>query len=71
MAKQSGRMEESVMNDNEEHIIDNLLLKDGKHIKRAAALLFHKEPEQFVPGAYIKIGFFLTDSQCFFPSRIN
>lgn len=34
--------------------------EDG-HLNRAALLLFHPDPERFVFGAYIKIGFFRDD----------
>jgi len=34
-------------------------------------LLFHPDPEKFVSGAYIKIGFFRTDSDLLFQDVIN
>ena len=35
-----------------------LNLKEGKYLKRAGLLLFHPDPENYVPGAFIKIGYF-------------
>ena len=47
-AKRSGRMEEAdLMDDNH-----------GFYLKRAAALLFHPDPEKYVTGAFVKVGFF-------------
>lgn len=42
----------------DETLLRNLKLLDGKYLTRAAALLFHPEPELFATGAYIKIGYF-------------
>ena len=39
-------------------LLNNLRLIEGNHIKRAALLLFHLDPENWVPGAYVKVGFF-------------
>jgi len=42
----------------DEMLLKNLRLVEGDYIKRAALLLFHQDPENWVPGAYLKIGFF-------------
>ena len=44
--------------DSIENLLDKLHLFDGKLLKRAAALLFFDDPERFVTGAFIKIGYF-------------
>ena len=51
------------MNDKTEHLLHDLRLidDDTRHLNRAALLLFHPDPERFVTGAYIKIGFFRDD----------
>ena len=41
-----------------EMLLKNLRLIEGDYLKRAALLLFHQDPENWVPGAYLKIGFF-------------
>ena len=71
MAIQSGRMEESIQQDSDGSIIENLSLKEGDYAKRAAILLFHKTPERHIPGAYIKIGFFETDADLIYKDEIN
>ncbi len=46
------RVEDSILMDNL-HLID----EDG-YIIRAAMLAFYKDPEKWVTGAYVKIGYF-------------
>ena len=41
-----------------EMLLKNLRLTEGEYMKRAALLLFHQDPENWVPGAYLKIGLF-------------
>jgi ATP-dependent DNA helicase RecG len=44
-------------------LLENLnLFDDENHLVRAAVMAFHKDPEKWVTGAHIKIGFFVTDS---------
>jgi ATP-dependent DNA helicase RecG len=60
-----------VLTDTNEVLLNNLKLTDNGYLKRAAILLFHPDPEKFVSGAYIKIGFFRTDSDLLFQDEIN
>jgi ATP-dependent DNA helicase RecG len=57
----SGRGDAAVLQDTNLALLENLHLFEGEYLKRAAALLFFDDPEKFVTGAYIKIGFFVTD----------
>ena len=41
----------------DELLLRNLKLYDGNYLTRAAILLFHPDPEQYVTGAYLKIAF--------------
>jgi len=44
-------------------LLENLnLFDDEGHLVRAAVMAFHKDPEKWVAGAHIKIGYFVTDS---------
>ena len=70
-AKKSGRMNEAVLHDSNETIIGNLQLREGKYLKRAALLLFHEDPERFVPGAYVKIGFFRSDADLAYQDEVH
>ena len=66
-ATRSNRVDENVLNDSTEHLLQDLHLIDEKTglLKQAAVLLFHPDPERYVTGAYIKIGFFRGDDLAF------
>ncbi|MBI3057044.1 MAG: putative DNA binding domain-containing protein [Betaproteobacteria bacterium] len=70
-AAKSGRISEAVLQDGTESLLENLQLREGAYLKRAAALLFFDEPEKFVGGAYIKIGFFVTDDDLRYQDEIQ
>ena len=40
-------------------------------MKRAAVLLFHPDPEKYVTGAFVKIGYFRTDDDLLFQDEIH
>jgi ATP-dependent DNA helicase RecG len=70
-AIKSQRIEEDILTDSNEHLLDNLQLVENDFLKRAALLLFHPNPEKFITGAYIKIGFFETDDDLKFQDEIH
>ena len=70
-AIKSQRIEEDMFTDTNEHLVENLQLKENDFLKRAAILLFHSDPEKFVTGANIKIGFFETDDDLKFQDEIH
>ena len=70
-AIKSQRIEEDTLTDTNEHLIENLQLKENDFLKRAAILLFHSNPEKFVTGAYIKIGYFEKDDDLKFQDEIH
>ena len=43
-------------------ILEKLNLREDKKLKKAAILLFGKNPQRFYPAAYLKIGKFLTET---------
>jgi ATP-dependent DNA helicase RecG len=67
----SNRIDESSRNDTPAQVLENLKLTEKDNLKRAAILLFHPDPEKFVTGAYVKIGFFRTDSDLLFQDEIH
>jgi ATP-dependent DNA helicase RecG len=67
----SNRIDESSKNDAPEQLLESLKLTEKGNLKRAALLLFHPDPEKFVIGAYVKIGFFRTDSDLLFQDEIH
>ncbi|MDR1881097.1 MAG: putative DNA binding domain-containing protein [Tannerellaceae bacterium] len=68
---ESKRLSEDCRKDTPEQLLTNLKLIDNGHLKRATLLLFHPDPEKFVTGAFIKIGFFRTDSDLLFQDDIH
>lgn len=70
-AVKAQRIEEDVLTDTNEQLVENLQLIENDYLKRAAILLFHHNPDQFVTGAYIKIGFFETDDDLRFQDEIH
>ena len=67
----SNRLSEDVLTDSNELLLNNLKLTDGDYLKRAALLLFHPDPEKFVTNAYVKIGFFESDSDLRFQDEVH
>lgn len=67
----SGRIDEGSRNDTPLQVLKNLKLVEKNYLNRAAVMLFHPDPEKFVSGAYIKIGFFRTDSDLLFQDEIH
>ena len=70
-AAASGRMGPSVLRDNRELVLANLELTEKHGLKRAACLLFSDRPEQYVSGAWIKIGFFVTDDDLRYQDEVH
>jgi len=68
---ESKRLDEKSRNDSPEQLLNNLKLIEKGCLKRAALLLFHPDPEKFVTGAYIKIGFFRSESDLQFQDTIH
>ncbi len=67
----SKRLDDDVLTDSNELLLKNLQLTENDYLKRAAILLFHPKPEKFVTGAYVKIGFFETDSDLIYQDEIH
>ncbi len=70
-ALRSRRMDETDLADNNEELLDKLRLLENNYLKRAAALLFHPDPEKYVTGAYIKIGFFRADAELVYQDEVH
>lgn len=70
-ARHSLRMTASVLKESTSGLIEKLHLYDGKHLKRAAVLLFHPDPEKFVTGAFVKIGYFRTNDDLLYHDEVH
>ncbi|MFZ1631871.1 MAG: ATP-binding protein, partial [Anaerolineae bacterium] len=70
-AERSGRLSAEILQETDANLIDKLHLTDGAYLKRAAVLLFHPDPERFVTGAFVKIGYFRTNADLLFQDEIH
>jgi ATP-dependent DNA helicase RecG len=70
-AVRSQRMSKADLEGNNRELLEKLHLFEGDYLKRSAALLFHNDPEKFITGAYIKIGFFKTDADLLYQDEIH
>ena len=67
----SERMTEKDLEMSNKQLLGSLVLTEDEKLMRAAILLFHKNPEKWVRGAYIKIGFFKTDADLRYQDEIH
>ena len=70
-AIESTRLSKEDLEIDDEALLKSLRLTEGKYLKRAAVLLFHQDPEQWVPGAFVKIGFFENDADIVYQDEIH
>ena len=72
MAVESGRLPADIMKKPHKTLLEKRLkLKEEESFKRAAVLLFHPDPEKYIVGAYIKIGYFRSDSRILYHDEIH
>ena len=71
LARQSERADASVLRESTAGLLEKLNLMDGAHLKRAAVLLFHPEPERLVTGAFIKVGFFGSEADLLYHDEVH
>lgn len=57
-AHSKGRIPEEARLESPEELVRHLRLERDGYLTNAAALLFHPEPDAFVPGSFVKVGFF-------------
>ena len=70
-AVRSGRMSADDLKLSRLDLLEKLNLLDGKYLKRAALLLFHRNPEKWITGAFVKIGYFESDSDLRYQDEIH
>ena len=67
----SKRLPENISQDDLEQLLENLNLIEEGNLKRAAILLFHPNPEKFITGAYVKIGYFQREADLVFQDEVH
>lgn len=71
LARQSKRLDASVLKEPTASLLEKLNLIEGDELKRAAVLLFHPDPERYITGAFIKVGFFQTESELVYQDDLH
>ncbi len=71
MATKKGRIASELLNESKETLLEKLHLKSGEYLTNAAMMLFAKDPEKWQLGAFVKIGYFETDSELVFQDEIR
>ena len=71
LAIAKGRIDESLLREPKEVLFEKLHLKSGEYLTNAAMLLFSKDPEKYQVGAYVKIGYFESDSDLRYQDEIH
>jgi ATP-dependent DNA helicase RecG len=66
-----GRLSKEDLDISDAQLLETLKLVDGQFLKRAAILCFHEDPEKWVTGAYVKIGYFRTDDDLVYQDEIH
>ena len=67
----STRLSKQDLEITDEKLLHTLRLTEGDYLKRAAVLLFHQDPETWVPGAFVKIGMFANDADLLYQHEIH
>lgn len=71
LAAASGRLEKRVLDEDDPTLLEKLKLVEGNYLKRAAILLFHDDPERLVTGAFVKVGYFRTETDLAYHDEIH
>ena len=67
----SKRLPDTISQDDLEQLLENLNLIEEGNLKRAAILHFHPNPEKFITGAYVKIGYFQREADLVLQDEVH
>ena len=70
-AEKSGRLDSDLRQESKEELVRKLNLVSNTYLTNAAVLLFHNDPEKYIFGSFIKIGFFESDSEIIYQDEIH
>lgn len=70
-AERTSRLTKEDLEGTNKELIESLNLFEGDSLKMAAVLLFHPNPEKFVTGSFIKIGYFKSDDDLKFDNEVT
>ena len=70
-AEKKGRLDSDLWQESKEELVRKLNLLSNTYLTNAAVLLFHNDPEKYIFGSFIKIGFFESDSEILYQDEIH
>ncbi len=70
-ANKKKRIDAELLKESDEALVDKLHLREGDYLKRATTLLFSKDPQKYVTGSTIKIGYFKSDSDLVYQDLVE
>lgn len=70
-AAKKGRIDKSLLDEPKNVLLEKLHLTNGGYLTNSAMLLFSKDPERWLLGAYTKIGFFETDADLLYQDEVH
>ena len=71
LAQRSGRLDVETLAESDAQLLDKLRLKDGAYYKRATSLLFAADPQRFVTGAFVKVGYFESQTELLYHDEVE
>jgi ATP-dependent DNA helicase RecG len=71
LAQQSQRVNSTDLRGNRNDLLARLKLSKAGGLSRAAILLFHSDPESYFTGAFVKIGYFRSESELLYQDEIH
>lgn len=71
LALKSQRLPEAVLDEPNHALLERLHLVEGRYLTHAAALMFHQEPERFITGAFVKIGYFESETDLRYQDEVQ
>lgn len=71
LAAEKGRIAPELLKEPKDVLLEKLHLTRSGYLTNAAMLLFSKDPQEWQQGAYIKIGYFESDSEVAYQDEIH
>jgi len=71
LAQRSGRLDAETLSESDANLLDKLRLKEGAYYQRATALLFAADPQRFVTGAFVKVGYFESETELLYHDEVE
>lgn len=70
-ALKTTRLSKETLAEPNDVLLEKLHLTEQNYLKRATLLLFHDDPEKWITGSYIKIGYFESNTQLRYQDEVH